>query len=859
MEKCEHRFSIIIPVYNSEKVISQTLKSICDQKMNPHLFEVLIINDGSTDNSVQVCQQYHERLPHMRIINQTNKGVSNARNQGIKVATGKYLLFLDSDDRISAETLTSIFKFFEEQYDKIDLVTYPLFYIKQGETIPHKRNKYFKDSGVYSIDKYPFIAQTTINVCTKNLFERNLLFDETMSLAEDEEYNLRLISVKNKIGFVSNASYYYQKHKNQISSDRNHPFYSWDIYYKRLQFLKAKYLTKTIPVQRYVQGLILYTLSWRIKRDLLSPYHLEGKTLKLWEKNLADVLRLIPEEMVIKCPYLNNKIRLYILNLQKIELKLLETANEIKFSTNRNIIFGTNNIKLEVTKIYLDQNQLHISGLITSPVQYLKDHELFLCDDSGERTRFEVCESSSCDISTRYKAKNLRYFSLTTVITEGSYMIQFKTQGNFFRTNLKYKPFLQGTNQVKMYTTTHKVLSYNSHGFRIYKVSPSKYLLKKIKNHIKVLPRSPKAFLLRLALFFIPDDIILYYGNSDFTSKIYKAFLQSTLKMKRINRYYVLNSTKENDISLSKKISNRNLLDSSSLLYKLYFIKAKTLITSEPDFNTYSPFQRGLRYYQDLRRTEVIYLPNQISSSPIPESLHKENSEIKKIVINSTFEERNLTTHYHYSTSDLIKNQLAPSKETNKEHRKIFLELSNRKYLEQLHLEKKLPCSPATFFISHYFKEIDEFLKNPNLHNFLKRKGLRLDIKVPEQYARFFDTNQERIKIITKPDDSVNYSLYITDFQPKQFDFAYRRTPIIYFMPDYKEFLAGLHNFRTLDLPFKEGFGPLATTQTELFENIQKIADNSFKLPKEYTNNFDIFFIDKKRRKSATPPNLIKK
>lgn len=93
------KYSIIIPVYNSEASIDKCLESVLIQTFSD--FEVIIIDDGSSDNSLNICEEYAEKDDRFRVFHQENRGVSAARNFGLREARGEYLVFLDSDDTIS--------------------------------------------------------------------------------------------------------------------------------------------------------------------------------------------------------------------------------------------------------------------------------------------------------------------------------------------------------------------------------------------------------------------------------------------------------------------------------------------------------------------------------------------------------------------------------------------------------------------------------------------------------------------------------------------------------------------------------------------------------------------------------------
>lgn len=109
-------FSFIIPVYNVEKYITRCVDSILNQ--NYKNFEIILINDGSTDNSGTICDEYAKVDKRVRVIHSENKGVSNARNIGIELAKGEYSIFLDSDDFWCEDKLETIYeKCFNEEID----------------------------------------------------------------------------------------------------------------------------------------------------------------------------------------------------------------------------------------------------------------------------------------------------------------------------------------------------------------------------------------------------------------------------------------------------------------------------------------------------------------------------------------------------------------------------------------------------------------------------------------------------------------------------------------------------------------------------------------------------------------------
>ena len=101
------KISVIIPVYNVEKYLSKCIESVLEQDFSD--YEIILIDDGSTDTSGKLCDEYAENYSAIKVIHQQNKGLGGARNTGIEAAEGQYLLFVDSDDYIRDNIMTFLY------------------------------------------------------------------------------------------------------------------------------------------------------------------------------------------------------------------------------------------------------------------------------------------------------------------------------------------------------------------------------------------------------------------------------------------------------------------------------------------------------------------------------------------------------------------------------------------------------------------------------------------------------------------------------------------------------------------------------------------------------------------------------
>jgi glycosyltransferase involved in cell wall biosynthesis len=104
--------SVIIPVYNTEKYVEETINSVLDNAFKN--YEIICVNDGSTDHSLNILNEYAGKYDHIKVVNQENKGLSAARNIGFRTAVGKYIYFLDSDDKISPDALGILYECLEK-------------------------------------------------------------------------------------------------------------------------------------------------------------------------------------------------------------------------------------------------------------------------------------------------------------------------------------------------------------------------------------------------------------------------------------------------------------------------------------------------------------------------------------------------------------------------------------------------------------------------------------------------------------------------------------------------------------------------------------------------------------------------
>ena len=209
--------SIIVPIYNVEKYLRQCLDSIQNQTYQN--FECLLINDGSPDNSADICREYLEKDSRFKYFEKENGGVSSARNLGIECSGGTYITFIDADDWVDSDYLEVLYNALIDENADISVSTYKRFHMADNCWYIHSFQRGY-EKRVFTnqelIDE--FIALDTFDysyrfVCGK-LVRKCLLdkiaFNEKTTLGEDMEFWLKLYLISNKIVYVNRDSYVYR-------------------------------------------------------------------------------------------------------------------------------------------------------------------------------------------------------------------------------------------------------------------------------------------------------------------------------------------------------------------------------------------------------------------------------------------------------------------------------------------------------------------------------------------------------------------------------------------------------------------------------------------------------------------------
>lgn len=229
----DKKISIIIPTYNDEGRIRNCLESICLQSYEE--FSCIIIDDGSTDSTSIICDEYVKNDNRFSYHYQNNKGVSAARNYGLECAAGDYVMFIDSDDMVDSTYISSFLEHVHVRNEKEWFVSgCSIQYFNKGTLKKEKRISVMEEtkdiqSFVQEIDSnIPLVCAQT---CWGKLYnlkiikENGLKFDDSIGLSEDYLFNMNYIQCINQIKMINSKGYNYFKSEKVSAVHRYHPEY----------------------------------------------------------------------------------------------------------------------------------------------------------------------------------------------------------------------------------------------------------------------------------------------------------------------------------------------------------------------------------------------------------------------------------------------------------------------------------------------------------------------------------------------------------------------------------------------------------------------------------------------------------
>ena len=862
-------FSVVMACYNCENYLDETIGSLLNQTLIfKDNIELILVDDGSTDSTKEICQKYVELYPNnITYIHQENQGQGPARNLGLKHTQGKYINFLDSDDKFSKNTFENVLKFFKEHSEEINFTSIPIYFFdaQEGE---HPLNYKFDQNKVVDLFKDWDHIQLHANAgfFKRELFEKYQFANDLIS-SEDSLMINKILIDNPKYGIITNAKYYYRKRENNTSTlDKAN--YQKEYYLDRLN----KYFKELIDyaqhkygkVPKFIQYLIVYDIQWMFNLDNAIEV-LEIDEIEEVYVAIKYILNNLDDEVILSLKEDKLNITHHLLALKysnvNVDLNGVVTCQDIHSSYDGKIaqVFsGSKSIdQLDIHKIWIDiceikGNTFYLSGYLMSffndddieieiiknsketyeakRVYYKNTAKHFLGCSLEDRYNFD-CEipiENDCtiDIRTRFVGENSTKDSTFSLPIDFSYYARLSTLSNYS-------------------ISKNHFLILKGRTFKISKYSYLKMIRAEIPILLRVLKRHEEywesIFLTRLIY------LLMYplYKNKRiwmFMDKIDAAddnaehlYKYAITKKDNITKYFTLDKNSSDFKRLSKL---KNLIAFDSFKHRLMYLFAEKIISSHPDDEILNPFiNKTEQSYAGLNNADKIFLQHGVTKDNVSSWLKKFEKNLKLIVTVSDDERKSfldLCYNYNENIIQVLGFPRFDSLEKTKTRKQIVIMPSWRKRL--------LYASEDQIRESEYFYHINSLINNEELMEIAKKHDYKIIFKPHPRvydYIHLFDTND----YVTIDEDTTyqelfrNSDLMITDYSSVAFDFAYMEKPVIYYQyaKDYN-FEEGYFKYKSM------GFGEVTQSEEKLIKIIEDYLEDNCQMKDEYKSRVNTFY-----------------
>ncbi len=864
-------FSVVMACYNAENHLDETINSLLGQSFSfGSNIQLILVDDGSTDKTAEICLKYQNQYPDNIIyLHQENQGQGAARNLGLKYVKGKYINFLDSDDKFSGNTFYSVYEFFEKHYDEIDFVSVPIFFFDKAVG-QHPLNYKFEEDKIIDLNKNWDFPQLS----SSSAFFKKELFDsysfKTDFVNSEDSLMINKMLIDNPIyGVVKDAIYWYRKRTNDAStidsSTSKKDFYIDRLkrYFKELiNYSKEKYGN----VAKFIQYLIVYDLQWMLIVEDVSEI-LTAEEIKEVYIHIQDILSEIEDEVILSLrnDKLNISHHMLATKYATVNINLNKEVHyeNIHSNYNNNIagVYCENTLidKLDKHRLWLDiieikGNTLYISGFLMSffdnedvKIEIAKKGKIYPTTTvyyHNNSKKFLNCSLESqfnfdCEIPLENK-ENSKVEIYARFIGENS------DETSKWKLPIGFADYARMSELSNYSICGNYFLKFNDNDFYINRYNYFKMIKSEIPILLRVLKRKESYY--TSILFFRFVYLLLYpfyrkkriwlfmdrQENADDNAEhLYK---YAVTQKDNITKYF----TVSDEFGDFTRLSNLpNVLEFYSIKQRLVYLFAEKIISSHPDENILNPFMgKNVKSYSGLINSDKIFLQHGVTKDNVSSWLHKSDKNLKLITTVSDAERKSfLDPGYNYD-ENIIQTLGFPRfdnlKTNEKTKRQILIAPSWRTDLHNMTIKYIMD--------SDYFKTINSLINNKTLISIAEKYNYKIIFKPHPMvygYVDLFETN-EYVTI----DEKTTYQelfkdsdLLITDYSSIAFDFSYMKKPIIYYQHDDDyNFKEGYFKYKTM------GFGDVITDENKLIAKIEEYLKNDCKMEEIYTKRVNSFY-----------------
>ena len=868
---CYH-FSVIMAIYNTGRYLDQSIGSLLKQTIGYKEIQIILINDGSTDNSEEICLKYQKLYPDNIIYLKTqNNGVSKARNIGILLAKGEFINFLDPDDYWDSKAFEYVLSFFKLN-NQINFISGRLKFFEARNEYHPLDYKFYKTRIVNLTEEYNCIQSSSSTSFFRSSYIAGKKFPEGILCGEDTRFVNELLLKNPIMGLVREAIYFCRKRIDFTSRTQTQKK-DLEFYFSTINNVSQYLIDESIKIYNKVLPFIQYYLAYDVlfRIETLSFKYLNSSNYFKYCNLIENILKNIDDKYIIEQKYINNKFKIVALSKKynkDLRYDIIFENGTLKYSGQ--ILIDLLDFRKVIIwkKIIIENDKLHLEG--EDNLWIPKDKYFYFCI-SGNNTFLP---------KTEYYSKN-DFYSLFGLVDKGKIIIfdipleNIEKQTiyiyfSFINNNFEIFPIpgyftslpvinsgyhISGNYIIKNVEKRLTIYKYNEIIENSFEHQYCKQLKKLRKYEIIKLRRANRKYIRKLKnkgykneIWILNDKRQQAGDNGEFFFRYLR-----TKNPKGVEVYFAI---QKNCPDYQRLKNLGNILDINSVEYLKIFLKSDKLISSVDDLWVDNPFGGDHQYIKDLFQFIFIFLQNGI----IKDDLSKNTDSLRRkidLIISSTEREYNslLSTNYGFNKDNIVLTGLSRydnlykynKNEIKKNNRMILVmptwRLSIKGNKDSLIYES---IHSDAFKLTQFFNFYNSLINDQELIKVMKQYNYTgvfcLHQYFAAQWIDFTKNSQFVIKDICNYQDLlIQGSLLITDYSSIFFDFGYLKKPIIYTQFDYEEFR--LNQYPEGYFSYKnDGFGPIYFDINSSVNSIINSIKNNCQLNNKYLRRINSFF-----------------
>lgn len=905
--------SVVVAVYNTKYFLAEMLDSVIAQKQDvlakmlksnqeviykdylfSNIYELILVDDGSTDGSGEICDRYAKKYPWIKVIHKENGGVSKARNAGVEIASGKYITFPDSDDKLDVDVFEKCVTFFEEHQDEVAFVTYPHRFF-DGQTGDHWTAYRFKNGTRVAdvLEEYDQ-PQYFTNACfflTEDI-QNKIKFDSNLINGEDTIFaNDILFGDKHKIGLMADCSYGYRRRTigelSAIQMSKKTEKYYLPYVTDVLGYLMNTAQEKYGYIPRYIQYTVMGQIQWRLRSDgdgseAISVVGEEG--FENYRNGIKELIKKIDVDIIASQKNMYREHIFYAANLRcdgKVERVFDFEKMDVKYyfdGVNCTNAAGCY-VQFEFMKIH--NGILKIEGRIANLESNISTWAELTVGDEKKEYPFVIDNNDVHSVRILNDiALHVNEFKveipISDILTEGKIEFYSNVAGyKIQRTMLRLAKFMPISKEFSASYYMNEdwvvrkegntfIVNNNATEFVDYEIEYQNQIL---KSSVGKRPEIKYALDIRRSVinrknWYLQQNkhkkiwlVSDRYLHADDNGEAFFTYL-SKIEDDSIDVYFVIDA----DAADYQRLSEiGNVVAQDSKEHHILHMMADCIISSQADEYIWDPFWRknkARELFKDFYANQkFVFLQHGVIKDDLSGWLNRYNKNIDGFIVSAYGEAKSILDYNYYYQPENVWLTGLPRFDRlyHNEQKHILIMPTWRKWLmkdfDAAASDKDAVHVRDDIENTEFFNFYHGLINNKRLLDACDEYGYKLCFMPHTNFRECLHKFVDDERIIAYDFDKkyrdafAEGNLLVSDYSSTPMDFVYLGKPVVYAQFDYDQFFGGSHTYSKGYFDYeKDGFGEVVSELDSLVDLIIEYIKSDCTMKPKYKKRLENFF-----------------